>query len=252
LTRITGEDNFSKGFSSFVVEMTELRTILNRSSPTSLILGDEICHGTEQVSALAIVASSIMELSKKKANFIFATHLHTLSKMDEINGLSNVKTWHLKVLYEEEKDCLMYDRRLERGAGSDRYGLEVAKYIIQEQPEFIQQCLAIRRKILEIPQELVSKRTSKYNAKLVVDKCKICGKGADDTHHINFQCTADGEGAIQRDGISFHKNVAANLVALCKTCHVKVHHSVDSKKYIIDGYVQTSKGTILQWNEIDC
>ena len=252
LTRITGEDNFSKGFSSFVVEMTELRTILNRSSPTSLILGDEICHGTEQVSALAIVASSIMELSKKNANFIFATHLHTLSKMDEINGLSNVKTWHLKVLYEEEKDCLMYDRRLERGAGSDRYGLEVAKYIIQEQPEFIQQCLAIRRKILEIPQELVSKRTSKYNAKLVVDKCKICGKGADDTHHINFQCTADTDGAIQRDGISFHKNVAANLVALCKTCHVKVHHSVDNKKYIIDGYVQTSKGTILQWNEIDC
>src|SRR5579862_1505922 len=30
LTRISGEDNFSKGFSSFVVEMVELRTILNR------------------------------------------------------------------------------------------------------------------------------------------------------------------------------------------------------------------------------
>jgi DNA mismatch repair ATPase MutS len=55
--------------------------------------------------------------------------------MEKINRLSNVKTWHLKVLYEEDKDCLSYDRRLERGAGSDRYGLEVAKYIIQEQPE---------------------------------------------------------------------------------------------------------------------
>jgi DNA mismatch repair protein MutS len=252
LTRITGDDNFSKGFSSFVVEMTELRTILNRSDCNSLILGDEICHGTEQVSALAIVASSIIELSKKNGNFIFATHLHKLSTMDEIIALQNVKTWHLKVLYDEVLDCLIYDRKLERGAGSDLYGLEVAKYIIQEQPEFIKQCMEIRKKILEIPQEVVSKRTSKYNAKLVVDKCKICGKRADDTHHIDFQCTADEQGAIEKEGSKFHKNVTANLVALCKTCHVKVHHSVDSKKYVINGYVQTSKGTILQWKEIDC
>lgn len=252
LTRITGDDNFSKGFSSFVVEMTELRTILNRSDSNSLILGDEICHGTEQVSALAIVASSIMELSKKNGNFIFATHLHKLSTMDEIIALQNVKTWHLKVLYDEALDCLIYDRKLERGAGSDLYGLEVAKYIIQEQPEFIKQCMEIRKKILEIPQEVVSKRTSKYNAKLVVDKCKICGKRADDTHHIDFQCNADDQGAIEKEGSKFHKNVTANLVALCKTCHVKVHHSVDSKKYIIDGYVQTSKGTVLHWKEIDC
>jgi 5-methylcytosine-specific restriction endonuclease McrA len=112
--------------------------------------------------------------------------------------------------------------------------------------------MEIRKKILEIPQEIVSKRTSKYNAKLVVDKCKICGKRADDTHHIDFQCSADDQGAIEKDGSKFHKNVTANLVALCKTCHVKVHHSVDSKKYIIDGYVQTTKGTVLQWKEIEC
>jgi DNA mismatch repair protein MutS len=252
LTRITGEDNFSKGFSSFVVEMTELRTILNRSDKNSLILGDEICHGTEQVSALAIVASSIIELSNKNCNFVFATHLHRLSSMEEVITLKNVKTWHLKVLYDEQNDCLLYDRKLEIGAGSDLYGLEVAKYIIQEQPEFIDRCMKLRRKILDISSEIVSKRTSKYNAKLVVDKCKICGKRADDTHHINFQCTADQDGSIVADDVKFHKNVTANLVALCKTCHVKVHHSVDSKKYIIDGYVQSTKGTILQWKEIDC
>ena len=77
-------------------------------------------------------------------------------------------------------------------------------------------------------------------------------KRADDTHHINFQCTADDQGAIENDGNKFHKNVTANLVALCKTCHVKVHHSVDSKKYIIEGYVQSSKGTVFKWKEIDC
>jgi DNA mismatch repair protein MutS len=252
LTRITGDDNFSKGFSSFVVEMTELRTILNRSGSNSLVLGDEICHGTEQVSALAIVSSSIVELSKKNCNFIFATHLHRLSNMEEINELHNVQCWHLKVLYDEANDCLIYDRKLEKGAGSDLYGLEVAKYIIGDQPEFIKRCMAIRRKILDIPAELVSTRTSKYNAKLVVDKCKICGSRADDTHHIDFQCSADSDGAIQRGEKRFHKNVEANLVTLCKSCHIKVHHSVDGKKYNIDGYFQTSKGTVLKWKEVEC
>jgi DNA mismatch repair protein MutS len=252
LTRITGDDNFSKGFSSFVVEMTELRTILNRSGSNSLILGDEICHGTEQVSALAIVSSSIVELSKNNSNFIFATHLHRLSTMEEIIELKNVQCWHLKVLYDELNDCLIYDRKLETGAGSDLYGLEVAKYIIGDQPEFIKRCITIRRKILEIPSELVSTRTSKYNAKLVVDKCKICGSRADDTHHIDFQCSSDSNGAIQKGEKKFHKNVEANLVALCKSCHIKVHHSVDGKKYNIDGYIQTSKGTVLKWNEVEC
>jgi DNA mismatch repair protein MutS len=252
LTRITGEDNFSKGFSSFVVEMTELRTILNRSGQNSLILGDEICHGTEQISALAIVSSSIVELSHKNSNFIFATHLHRLSVMDEITSLHNVCCWHLKVLFDEVLDCLVYDRKLEPGAGSDLYGLEVAKYIIQEQPDFIKRCMDIRRKILEIPSEAVSLRTSKYNVKLLVDKCKICGKKGEDTHHIDFQCNADDDGGIRVGDKKFHKNVTANLVALCKKCHIKVHHSVDNKKFVIDGYIQTTKGTVLKWNEIDC
>ncbi len=248
LTRITGDDNFSKGHSSFVVEMTELNTILNRSDHNSLILGDEICHGTEQYSALSIVSSSIIELSKKYANFIFATHLHQLSKMEEITGLPNVHCKHLKVLYDEKSENLIYDRKLDEGAGSDLYGLEVAKYIIREQPEFIQRCLKTRRKLLDIPSEVISNRTSKYNAKLVVDKCKVCGKRAEDTHHIHFQCNADEDGAIEASNTKFHKNVKSNLVTLCKRCHINVHHSIDGKILEIRGYKQSTSGTVLDFD----
>jgi DNA mismatch repair protein MutS len=261
LTRITGEDNFSKGFSSFVVEMVELRTILLRSTPRSLVLGDEICHGTEQTSALAIVASSIIELAHKQCNFIFATHLHALCTMPAIAALQpKVQCWHLKVNYDEVADALVYNRKLAAGGGTSVYGLEVAKYIIQDNPEFIERCLELRKKIMDVPTQPVSSRASKYNAKLVVDKCKICGKHADDTHHINFQCTADESGCIDgtaaagagaATGVKFHKHALANLVALCKTCHIKVHHSVDHKKIFIHGYEQTSKGTVLRWNEIE-
>lgn len=248
ITRMTGDDNFSKGFSSFVVEMTELRTILNRSDKNSLVLGDEICHGTEQVSGLAIVASGIIELSKKQSSFIFATHLHSLSNMEEITSLHNIKCKHLKVIYDEKEDSLVYNRKLADGAGSDLYGIEVAKYIIQDQPVFLENAMRIRRKVLEVPKEIIATKKSKYNAKLVVDKCKICGKDAVDTHHINFQCTADDDGTIETDKFKFHKNVKANLVALCKRCHINVHHSIDGKQIEIDGYSQTSKGTILKWH----
>ena len=58
-SRIIGTDNIFKGLSSFAVEMGELKTILKYSDKNSLILGDEICRGTEDISGLAIVGAAI-------------------------------------------------------------------------------------------------------------------------------------------------------------------------------------------------
>jgi DNA mismatch repair protein MutS len=52
-TRISGADNIYRGMSSFTVEMTELRNILMRCNENSLVLGDELCAGTEALSALS-------------------------------------------------------------------------------------------------------------------------------------------------------------------------------------------------------
>jgi DNA mismatch repair protein MutS len=81
LTRIVSKDNLYKGLSTFAVEMLELRNIFNRVTANSLILGDEISHGTETESALAIVASAILKLREIGSLFIFATHLHQLSRV---------------------------------------------------------------------------------------------------------------------------------------------------------------------------
>ena len=50
-----GNDNLFKGMSTFAVEISELRVILKMSDPHSLILGDELCSGTETESALSIL-----------------------------------------------------------------------------------------------------------------------------------------------------------------------------------------------------
>ncbi len=40
--RITGNDNIFKGFSSFTLEMTELKDILKRTYENNLVIGDAV------------------------------------------------------------------------------------------------------------------------------------------------------------------------------------------------------------------
>ncbi len=49
-TRIAGGDDFTKGLSSFTVEMLEIKSILTRANKGMFVIGDEICRVTEYVS----------------------------------------------------------------------------------------------------------------------------------------------------------------------------------------------------------
>ena len=77
-SRIPGGDDIFKGQSTFVGEISELRNILKSADDRTLVIGDELCSGTETNSAIAIVCTGILDLIKKKSSFIFATHLHEL------------------------------------------------------------------------------------------------------------------------------------------------------------------------------
>lgn len=246
LTRIIGNDNIFKGMSSFQVEMAELRGILKRAGPDSLILGDEICHGTETISGISIVAAAIRYLSKKNSSFIFATHLHQLAEMNEITSLENVNNFHLRVKYEQESGKLIYDRNLMPGPGDPIYGLEVAR-AMQLDEEFLKDADKIRRKILDVDTEIYSTKKSHFNREVYVDKCQICSKQAEEVHHINFQCKADENHKIDH----YHKNVKANLVAMCHNCHFKVHNPQKyTEKLDIRGYIQSTNGVELDYNLI--
>ena len=80
-TRILGNDNIFKGLSTFAVEMSELNTILRYSTEDSLVLGDELCSGTELGSAISIFCAGLIQLSNIHSKFIFATHFHEITNM---------------------------------------------------------------------------------------------------------------------------------------------------------------------------
>ena len=103
--------------------------LFNRTDKGSLVLGDEVSHGTETESAVAIVASAIKRLHDMGTLFIVATHLHKLTELKAVTDLKGVIFLHLGVEYDERDDTLIYNRKLMPGSGSTLYGLEFAKSI---------------------------------------------------------------------------------------------------------------------------
>ena len=218
-SRIPGGDNIFKGHSTFIGEMNEIRNILKSADDNTLIIGDELCSGTETDSAISIVASGIHHLINKKSSFIFATHLHEISEMERINKIKTLNIYHLSVKYKEEDNSIIFDRKLKEGSGESIYGLEVCRSLDLDK-DFLNTANQIRQEILGTD-ILVRNKKSKYNSKLIIDKCQICNKNnATETHHIKQQKDADENGFIDH----FHKNKKFNLIVLCEECHDKLHN----------------------------
>jgi DNA mismatch repair ATPase MutS len=244
VTRLNGQDNMLGGQGTFAVEMTELVTILNGDERT-LAIGDEVCHGTEPESAVSLVAATVRDLAARKIPFLFATHLHHLTHMKEVSELKNIKFIHFHAETDPVTHDIIYNRKILDGAGSDSYGIEVAK--AQGIPErIIRDAMIIRRSLKREPGDLISTRTSHFNHEKIMDICELekCDERKDlDVHHIRFQSEADERGMI--DG-RFHKHNKHNLVTLCKTHHQNVHKGLIK----INGWSESlDRGLFLDYEE---
>ena len=227
-TRILGNDNLFKGLSTFAVEMSELRIILNTADENSLILGDELCSGTEHDSAVSIFVSGLEMLSKKRTSAIFATHLHEIIDYDEIEALENLSIKHMSVKYDASRDILVYDRKLKDGAGTSMYGLEVCKSL--HLPDtFLKNAYTLRQKYTKIERGVLQQKTSHFNSKKIMGICEMCKKSfGEEVHHLQHQVKADKNNMIN----NFHKNHPANLLTLCEECHTNIHKSGKQHKKI--------------------
>ena len=234
-SRILGNDDLFKGLSTFAVEMSELRVILKMADQNSLILGDEICSGTETESALSIFVSALLDLTAKGSSFIFATHFHEIVKYDEVKQLASMVLCHMAVTYDRERDCLIYDRKLAAGPGDRMYGLEVCKSLYLEDA-FLAQAYSIRNKYFPENRGELSNKSTTYNGKKVRGICEMCkSEIAEETHHMSPQKDASPEGHIG----TFHKNHKANLLSVCEKCHDSIHSTDKTlvRKKTTNGYI---------------
>jgi DNA mismatch repair protein MutS len=236
-TRIIGNDNIFKGLSTFEVEMSELRTILRLMDENSFVLGDELCSGTETISAISIFVAGIQRLYAAKSSFVFATHLHEIVDYEEIREMSTVHLKHMEVVYNKEQDVLIYNRKLKEGSGANVYGLEVCKSL-NLPSHFLEAANQIRIKYNTDGKSMLSLKQSRYNANKIVSLCEKCGKNmGTEVHHLQHQADANEDGIISTSESVFHKNSLANLMTLCESCHDEIHRKGTKQKK-----VRTSKG----------
>jgi DNA mismatch repair protein MutS len=237
-------DNFFKNCSSFITELKGIKYILNNSNCNTLVLADEMSKGSECTSATALFAATVNSLINLKVKFLFTTHLHGLADLNIIKKNTNIKICHLDVLI--ENDIVYFKRKIKQGKINELYGIEIASTILEK--DFIDTTYKIREELVNNLENTTIKK-SRYNTKKLLIKCEICNyqpKTKKDfpleTHHIIDQCLSDDNG-FYKDQF-FHKNEKYNLVSLCKECHL----SVTLKKIVINGYIQTSNGIVLDYH----
>ncbi len=240
-TRFPCSDNIINGKSSFVIEIEDIRNILQFSTDKTLILADEICQSTETYSGISIIAATIQSLLNIGCKFIIASHLHELVDIPLIKENPKLQIKHLSITNDNGK--IVFDRILKDGPFQSLYGLEICKSLGMSK-EFIELTESIRKKLINYSNPFIIKK-SRYNQNVFYkDLCQICNKhnAHFHIHHILPQHLADSNGNIG----NMHKDSAFNLVTLCEECHHKVHNN----KIIIYNYIYSTNGIELNWSNV--
>lgn len=208
--RIQGDDDLYAGLSSFTVEMTELRSILRLADERSLVVGDELCKGTEDLSAVSLVAACVGWMQERRVKFVFATHQHKLPELiPETVQIKHVRTEH-------RGGELVFLRKLAEGPGDTMYGIEVARHLLGL-PEIANRAMEIRNLLVHRSGKV---KKSRYNKRVVLTECVACqGSTNLHTHHIEHQAAFDKKTQTKQ------MNDPANLMVLCQRCHEKVHRN---------------------------
>ncbi|RKD24308.1 DNA mismatch repair protein MutS [Ammoniphilus oxalaticus] len=122
-TRIGAADDLVGGQSTFMVEMSDIQLMTARATKDSLVIIDEIGRGTSTHDGMSIAQAVIEYVHDQIAcRALVSTHYHELAVLEE--SLSGMKNYHMAV--QEEKDRVIFLRKLKRGATDESYGIYCA------------------------------------------------------------------------------------------------------------------------------
>ena len=123
-SRVGAADDLARGQSTFMVEMVETATILNRATSKSLVILDEIGRGTATYDGMAIAWSCIEYLHNAIAcRGLFATHYHELTALTQT--LPHLTSFTLDV--KEWQGDIVFLHTVRKGVADGSYGIHVAK-----------------------------------------------------------------------------------------------------------------------------
>ena len=123
-SRVGASDDLARGQSTFMVEMVEVSTILNKATERSFVILDEVGRGTATYDGLSIAWAVVEHLHEiNKCRGLFATHYHELTAL--VNRLNNISLHTLRV--REWQGDIVFMHEIDSGAIDRSYGIHVAK-----------------------------------------------------------------------------------------------------------------------------
>ena len=121
--RIGAGDDLARGASTFLVEMSQTARILNRATPRSLVILDEVGRGTSTFDGLAIAQAVVEHLQGSVGcRTLFATHYLQLAELARLPGVGNAQ-----VLVKQHRDELVFLHQVAAGAADKSWGVHVAR-----------------------------------------------------------------------------------------------------------------------------
>ena len=123
-TRVGASDDIAGGRSTFMVEMTELASILESADGSSLVVLDEVGRGTSTRDGYAIAQAATEHLHDAVGAYtLFATHHHELTDVAE--RLPRAENYHFSAT--QGADGVAFEHDLRPGPAEASYGVEVAE-----------------------------------------------------------------------------------------------------------------------------
>jgi len=125
-TRIGASDDLASGQSTFMVEMTEVASLLQNATRRSLLILDEIGRGTSTYDGMAIARAVLEHCADPKrlgCKTLFATHYHELTALE--GDLPGVKNYNIAA--KKRGTEVIFLRKIVRGGADQSYGVEVAR-----------------------------------------------------------------------------------------------------------------------------
>lgn len=152
LGRVGADDNFTKGLSTFMVEMIETAGIIRKATPKSLVIIDELGRGTSTYEGCGIAWSIAEWLAKESKCFtLFATHFQEITDLGTY--APNVKNCHMEAIVDGERMTLLY--QVKPGVMEKSFGIQVAKLanfppgVIKLAEKFYNECEDHRGSLVE-------------------------------------------------------------------------------------------------------
>ena len=149
-TRVGAQDDLAGGRSIFMVEMTEVAQILQRATPRSLVVLDEVGRGTSTYDGISLAQAILEHLHdnpRVASRTLFSTHYHELTALARLPGLRNYRA---EVVEDPDGGAITFLHTIVPGGADRSYGIHVAQLagvpdqVVRRAREILEELEAIR------------------------------------------------------------------------------------------------------------